>query len=92
MLALDEPVSAALAELEEIPDEPMAQEDVPPAPSSAIPSIPVGSAAPVVQVTPQPPPPPKKKGGWTGADVLVMVIALLILGLSIGGLVWLLKP
>lgn len=96
VLALDEPVAAALAELEEIPDEPMAQEDAPPAPSTTTVAPPSSlpmretSAAPVVQVTPQPPP-PKKKGGWTGADILVMVIALLILGLSIGGLVWLLR-
>lgn len=53
VLALDEPVTAALAELEAAPDEAMREEDIPPAPEIALPAeapLPVGAA-------PEAPPP-----------------------------------
>jgi pSer/pThr/pTyr-binding forkhead associated (FHA) protein len=88
VLALYEPVAAALADLEEAPDEHLEAADAP-------------AAAPPAPAPPEPPPvaidkplkatPKRKRASWTAADVLVMLAALSVLALSIAGLVWLLR-
>jgi pSer/pThr/pTyr-binding forkhead associated (FHA) protein len=109
VLALEEPVASALAELDGEPDERVAAADLPPPPAPATtqpsaaapqsappatvePIVSSGSpSAPIAQVDSAPPAAPRKRGGWTVSDVLVMLAALSILGISVAGLVWLLK-
>lgn len=106
VLALHEPVISALAHLEDAADEMLSQEEASPPPpmssehSPSAASVPapvspdsfVGPAAPIAKlqsgVTPAS---PRRKQGWSFADILVMLVALSILGLSIAGLVWLLR-
>jgi pSer/pThr/pTyr-binding forkhead associated (FHA) protein len=99
-LALEEPVAAALSELESEADEALAPDEMPKAPPpprepAAEPIAPPASSAPIVQAPEEPepvaPPPSRKKGGWSATDFLVMLAALSVLGLSIAGLVWLLR-
>ena len=54
------------------------------APIAATPSAP--SAPPAEPATPN-----RRESTWTGADVAVMLAALLVLALSVAGLIWLLK-
>ena len=105
VLALEEPVAEALAELEDAPDEALPAEGAPePPPSrtdaSAPPSrddlsVPPASgarAAPIAEVAASVAPPRRKRGtSWSVTDLLVMLAALSVLGLSIAGLVWLLR-
>lgn len=103
VLALEEPVAAALAELESAPEEPVAPEDVPPAPKSqkemAAPPPSArreGGDAPIVNVSAAMAgattvPTRKKKSTISQSDVLIAVVAIVVLGLSIAGLVWVLK-
>ncbi len=35
--------------------------------------------------------PPRKRARWSGVDLLVFAVALSVLGLSVAGLVWLLR-
>jgi pSer/pThr/pTyr-binding forkhead associated (FHA) protein len=108
VLALEEPVTAALSELEDAPDEALPSEGAPePPPSSQVlrdraepppsrdalgapPTSNVG-AAPIARVASTAPPPRRRQNNWSVTDLLVMLAALSVLGLSIAGLVWLLR-
>ena len=97
VIALDEPVAEALAELESAPDDVLPDEGAPPPPRSSVPGpVPVasGAAAPMV-APPAPSLRPSRgargRGGWSGADVAVVVAALCIMALSAAGLYWLLR-
>ncbi len=105
VLALQEPVAQALAELEDAPDEALPADGAPePPPSFSAPSPPpsrndlsappasTARAAPIAEVAPSVAPPRRKRGSsWSVTDLLVMLAALSVLGLSIAGLVWLLR-
>lgn len=102
VLALEEPVSLALAELESAADEPLAEADAPPAPVSIAappppPEPPVSQVAPEAPIAEAPKPIPpsparKKKRVWTAADIGVVTIAVAMIALSLAGLVWVLRP
>jgi pSer/pThr/pTyr-binding forkhead associated (FHA) protein len=102
VLALEEPIRQALADLERADDEPVRvdQEEVALLPSAdvsnvaALPALGTAPAAatPLASV----PPPganrsPKERPRWSVADLLVMAAALSVLALSLAGLVWLLR-
>lgn len=104
VLALDEPVSIALAELEAAADEPLAEADAPPAPVSRAnppppPSVPaepppsrLAPEAPIAEVIPRGQVATvKKKRVWTPADIGVVTIAVAMIALSLLGLVWVLR-
>jgi pSer/pThr/pTyr-binding forkhead associated (FHA) protein len=97
VLALDEPVARALAEIEHAPDE--ATSDVPPPPVDPAPLPPpeaalldASSAAAVVSLEgAERSPRARAKSGWSVTDLLVMAAAVSVLALSLAGLVWLLR-
>jgi len=106
VLALEEPLGDALANIEAVPDEALAPEDItapPPAdratagaPSQAASGAfePLQGAGPAaLDAIPDADAPPAapRRSGWSAADMLVMAAALGVLGLSIAGLVWLLR-
>lgn len=99
VLALDEPVSDALGDLESRADEPIAEADLPPPPSSAPDAEPArrsapGAAAPIASVersATTKPSAAKKKPLLTSTDAAVIALAVVVIGLSVAGLVWLLK-
>lgn len=100
VLAVEEPVSEALARLESAPDEALPEGGV----------VEVAGAAPPVEQAPrslerepsmeaplaalpvQAATPARKRSGWSATDVTVMAAALGVLALSIAGLVYLLRP
>lgn len=102
LLAIDEPVAAALAELEQADDERIAVDEEPLPPTSA--AVPAVAAAavepnvlkpPVESPTPSDPPvsPEVRKSArrrWSGMDVAVVVAAIGVIALSAAGLYWLL--
>lgn len=101
-LTLDEPAAAALAELEEAEDEAMAADEVPPMPSPSgthVPLAPAGTntgGAPIADFAnaskPSVPVPARMpKHRWSATDLAVVFAALAVMGLSIAGLVWLLR-
>jgi pSer/pThr/pTyr-binding forkhead associated (FHA) protein len=103
-LVCEDPVGSALEELEHAADERMAPSEMVDAPkgtpeptttaplsgasgssgssgsSSASPSRPKSSN-----------PPSTRRGNWTATDVLVALLALAVLGLSVAGLIWLIR-
>ena len=103
VLALDEPVSLALAELEAAPDEPLAEADAPPAPvSRAAPPPPPPAPAPTSQRELAPEAPiaeaprmsvarKKRPRVWTAADIGVVTAALAVIAISIASLIWVLR-
>jgi pSer/pThr/pTyr-binding forkhead associated (FHA) protein len=101
VLALEEPISDALARIENGPDEPMAVDErvAPPPPSAEAPAPRAPSAepgpsssAPVAEVASRLVAPAKRRrSGWTASDFLVMAAAIGVLAASIAGLVWLLR-
>jgi len=106
VLALEEPLGEALANIEAAPDEAMGPGDVvappPPAdpgqtdsPPSAGGGLDPPPGGPEVDVTavpgPTATPAPRRRTGWSATDVLVMAAALGVLALSLAGLVWLLR-
>lgn len=105
VLSLEEPVSRALAELEAAQDEILSPEEqkppevTPPAPevqAEAAPEpMPESSRglAPIAAIDPGPSPAPtrKPKRVWTGVDIAVVSIAIVVIGTSLAGLVWVLK-
>lgn len=101
VFALEEPVAAALVDLEAQPDEPMsAEEQSAPPPSKASgkavdPAPPSErNAAPIAQVNRDAPTSPSarnKKSFFSSTDFIVIVLAAIVIGLSIAGLVWLFK-
>jgi pSer/pThr/pTyr-binding forkhead associated (FHA) protein len=50
-----------------------------------------GRDAPIVEVPPGSPQKLRGKAGWTGTDFIVVLFAVIVLGLSVVGLVWLLR-
>ncbi|HTB76343.1 MAG TPA: FHA domain-containing protein [Polyangiaceae bacterium] len=105
VLALEEPVRLALADLERAEDEP-----VPPEEEIAVSALSAAAAAapdaevaavnapPVAATRPAPlasvlaaGSPAKERARWSVADLLVMAAALSVLALSLAGLVWLLR-
>jgi pSer/pThr/pTyr-binding forkhead associated (FHA) protein len=102
VLALDEPVTAALADLEGAADElvPVADAPPPPPPSAAVPAL-AGAALPVTS-SPAVAVPGQldvtvklaraRRSRWTGTDFAVVLAALGVIALSAAGLYWLLKP
>jgi hypothetical protein len=99
VVALDEPVAEALAELESAPDDVLPDEGAPPPPRSSAPAaaavpVPGASAAPMVAPSAsalRPTPGARGLRGWSGADMAVVVAALCIMALSAAGLYWLLR-
>jgi pSer/pThr/pTyr-binding forkhead associated (FHA) protein len=92
VVALEEPVAEALAELESAPDEPLPPEGAPPPPRPV--TVGVAVAAPVAEPPPAPPrakPAPLRRSKWSGADLAVVVAAVSIIALSAAGLYWLLR-
>jgi len=88
VLALEEPVQLALERLESAADEVVPEADAPPPPSKAAPSTgvaPVAQVAPVIAKS-------TTHSGRSATDWVVGVVALAVIGISIAGLVWLLKP
>jgi pSer/pThr/pTyr-binding forkhead associated (FHA) protein len=103
VLAVEEPVSIALADLEAAADEKMKESDVPPPPRSEeappVESAPAsraseGAVAPIAEVAREEPPPvarrPKGRA-WTVTDLVVVTVALAVIGASVAGLIWVLK-
>ncbi len=101
VIALEEPVSAVLAELEAAADEAMKEEDVPPAPNEPPPeptpapepvAPPAVVAAPIAElVTSEQPAVRVRKRAWTMTDIFVVLFAISVIGASLAGLVWVLK-
>ena len=104
VIALEEPVSAVLAELEAAADEAMKDEDAPPAPNDVPPEPPPPASEPVAPpprsvasapiaelVTSEQPAVRVRKRGWTMTDIFVVLFALSVIGASLAGLVWVLK-
>jgi pSer/pThr/pTyr-binding forkhead associated (FHA) protein len=104
VLALDEPVSLVLAELEAADDEPLPDDDAPaPPPSSvalpaAAPTPPEPAIAPAAPIAAAPVGSrsattfvKKKRRVWTAADLAVLTIATVVIGVSLAGLVWVLR-
>jgi pSer/pThr/pTyr-binding forkhead associated (FHA) protein len=100
VLALDEPVVAALAELEAADDEVVPDDVAPPepppsaaAPVSAAAPADRGLAGPVASVAPPSAgkAPRKRARVWKPADIAVVTAAVLVIGASIAGLVWVLR-
>lgn len=107
VIALEEPVATALTQLEQVADEQVKKDDIPPAPKTlaspgenknGAPSFdaPPASSAPIASVD-NPvlsrPPPSSSQGRSTFAptDLFVVAVAIAIIATSIGGLVWLLR-
>lgn len=106
VLALDEPVTAALADLEAAPDEALAEENAPappksktapPAsrPASSEPAPPSrlsqAGAAPIAEVVPPQAPSASTRRTWTVTDFVVVAVAVSVIGASVAGLVWVLR-
>jgi pSer/pThr/pTyr-binding forkhead associated (FHA) protein len=96
VLALEEPVAMALAELEGAPDESLPSEGArPPPPPYGPPGTPQAisnAAAPVAALPPAGPRRPRPRlRGWSGADAAVVIAAASIIVLSAAGLYWLLR-
>ncbi len=103
VLALEDPITSALADLERVEDEPVRVEDEPALsspPDGATADAPVAgnlamsagpaAATPLASVPSPASRRPKEKARWSVADLLVMAAALSVLALSLVGLVWLL--
>jgi pSer/pThr/pTyr-binding forkhead associated (FHA) protein len=106
VLALQEPVARALAELESAADDVLPAEGAPPPPPSLtgivapksergpLPPTEAPAAAPMAE-PPGPRVPPRRatrpRSAWTGADVAVVVAALGVIAASAAGLYWLLR-
>lgn len=99
--SFEDPVLAALSEIEATRDEQMQAGDSIEPPNAAPGEVPpsatqarvTGStdAAPVVPVPARAPKPAKKTQGFRAVDAVVAVLALIVLGLSILGLTWLFR-
>jgi pSer/pThr/pTyr-binding forkhead associated (FHA) protein len=96
-LVYEDPIADALSELERAADERVAESDVIAPPSGVkVPSErpasppPPSGAPPPASVRPRRPVAPGS-ARWTGLDVMVVLVALAVLGLSIGALVWLMR-
>ena len=106
-LALEEPVSLALAELEAAAAEVVPDAAAPPPPPPSIPAssgLPAGSVPPESRMAPAQQAPiaevasrtattvaQPKRRVWTAADVMVVTIAVSVIAASVAGLVWVLR-
>jgi pSer/pThr/pTyr-binding forkhead associated (FHA) protein len=98
VLALDEPVSLVLSQLETADDERLA-EPVAPASTPERASIPPSVPESAPPVSAKPPTAPRSRRprarrprrAWSSADLAVVSFALLIIAASLGGLAWVLK-
>jgi hypothetical protein len=96
VLALEEPVSSALGDLEACDDEPMSQEELAEPAATAAPALPRSAR----EISPSRAPPPEplpprsapRKSAVSSTDAGVVLAALVILALSAAGLFWLLRP
>jgi pSer/pThr/pTyr-binding forkhead associated (FHA) protein len=93
-LAIHDPAAIALSEIEEAEDAPVSPEDIPPQPNPSA----AGDSDTDPDASPVPLPPTKpialartKASLWNPTDVAVMLAAVAILGLSLVGLLWLLR-
>lgn len=99
-MLLEEPAALALAELEAAEDEPMGPDDAPPPPEDEAERTrkqgDLREALSSQDVAPRPRPTrpsiPAVRSHWSATDVAVVFTALVLLGLSVAGLVWLLRP
>jgi pSer/pThr/pTyr-binding forkhead associated (FHA) protein len=96
VLALDEPLNQALADLERAVDEPVRPDEAPAPPSPEAPVAPnseppaAPAAEPVVE-SKKSRAPARVRGRWSAVDLAVMAAAVTVLVLSLAGLVWLLR-
>jgi pSer/pThr/pTyr-binding forkhead associated (FHA) protein len=97
VLALEDPVTQALADLERATDEPLAPDEEPALPPADVPSSSAGDATDAASALPLASVPVKGAGAasrgrsrWSMTDTLVMAAAVGVLVLSLAGLVWLL--
>ncbi|HEY3668701.1 MAG TPA: FHA domain-containing protein [Polyangiaceae bacterium] len=99
-LSFEDPVLAALAEIEASSDEQMQGDDsVDPPNVSASERAPApvemlrahAGDAPVAQVPTRAPEPAARKQGFRAVDVIIALVALAVIGLSVLGLTWLFK-
>jgi pSer/pThr/pTyr-binding forkhead associated (FHA) protein len=94
-LAYDDPVAEALVEIEASGDEKMRDQDAvdPPAevapPPSPVPGAPSSSDAPIARVPQKNQAPRLRDGGFRTADLVIALLALVVLGVSVIGIVWL---
>ncbi len=98
VLALEEPVMAALVDLESAPDEPMSADELsapPPSKSQEAAAPPSArAAAPIARVLRDASTSPasrKQKGFLSSTDFFVVGLAVLVISLSVAGLVWLFR-
>lgn len=100
VLQVHEPVSAALADLSDLPDEQVKQEELegalPPAPEAIAAPPPEPVAMALADHAPPAPveverPLPKQPSGWTPADFAIIAVALVTIALSAFGFFWLMK-
>jgi pSer/pThr/pTyr-binding forkhead associated (FHA) protein len=96
-LAYDDPVAEALAEIEASSDEKMREGDSIDPPTgvtiSATPVLPAneGGAAPIARVPRAESRSPRREVGFRGADLAIVVLALVVLAASVAGLFWLFR-
>jgi pSer/pThr/pTyr-binding forkhead associated (FHA) protein len=94
LLVYEDPVGDALDEIERASDERIDESDLIDAPKGAAapPELGTGTTGKRAPVTTKPRRSPSSEpSGWTAADVLVVLLALVVLALSVGGLVWLMR-
>jgi pSer/pThr/pTyr-binding forkhead associated (FHA) protein len=105
VMALEEPIAEALAELEAAPDEALPETGAPPPPPASyvtgaerIASAgQAGSGSAAAPVAEPPSPSPRRRSdkprrrSWSGADLAVVIAAMSIIALSAAGLYWLLR-
>lgn len=101
VLAVHEPVAAALADLSELPDERVQKDELegalPPSPESlaAVVVEPIAVALAAEDPSPVFPEseraPPKQPSGWTPADFAIIAVAVVTIALSAFGFFWLMR-
>ncbi len=95
-LVLEEPAAAALRSIEDAPDEPLVEADVPPPPSPSLGSLRRADSTAPGSVAPKsasaaPPKRIQPRRRIAAADATIVVAAIVILLLSLAGLAWLLR-
>jgi hypothetical protein len=107
VLSLEEPVSAALAEIEAVADEPLRDDEAPPPPHERDAPNPARAPANPARAALEPEARtagpiavvgedlPATRGparrAWTVTDLVVAIVALGVIGASLAGLVWVLR-
>jgi pSer/pThr/pTyr-binding forkhead associated (FHA) protein len=94
-LVYDDPVAEALVEIEASGDEKMRDQDpvdppaAAPTPPSPVPGAPSSSDAPIARVPHKNQAPRQSDGGFRTADLVIALLALVVLGVSVIGIIWL---